>query len=100
MALLENALQHATPGLLSVRLDHSEGLCRLSVEDQGPGLPAELAASVFEAFRRGDPSRSNKTGGSGLGLAVVKAIAEAHGGKAYCQTSDLGGSIFVIAWPG
>jgi len=102
MALLENALQHAPPGRLTVRLEQAGELCQLSVEDQGPGLPAELATSVFEAFRRGDPSRSQQTGGSGLGLglAVVKAIAEAHGGRADCRMSEQGGSIFVIAWPG
>ena len=88
------------PGRLTVRLEQAGELCQLSVEDQGPGLPAELAASVFEAFRRGDPSRSQQTGGSGLGLAVVKAIAEAHGGRADCRMSEQGGSIFVIAWPG
>jgi len=60
-----------------------------------------LAADIFEAFRRGDPSRSRKSGGSGLGLglAVVKAIAEAHGGQAYCQASGNGGSRFVLSWP-
>ena len=99
MALLENALQHADPGILIVRLEQSEGLYCLSVEDEGPGIAIEAAADVFEAFRRGDPSRSRKHGGSGLGLAVVKAIAEAHGGHAVCRSSACGGSSFAIFWP-
>ncbi|MFD2112092.1 ATP-binding protein [Thiorhodococcus fuscus] len=99
MALLENALQHADPGILTVRLEESEGLYCLSVEDEGPGIASEAAADVFEAFRRGDPSRSRKHGGSGLGLAVVKAIAEAHGGHAVCRSSARGGSLFLIDWP-
>ncbi|TWI44623.1 two-component system sensor histidine kinase AdeS [Pseudomonas duriflava] len=98
MALLENALRHADPGNLRVRLEQVGEDCRLSVEDDGPGIDSALTSEIFEAFRRGDPSRSRKSGGSGLGLAVVKAIAEAHGGDAICQPSGLGSS-FVIAWP-
>lgn len=99
MALLENALRHADPGNLRVRLEQAGGECQLSVEDDGPGIDSALAIDIFEAFRRGDPSRSRKSGGSGLGLAVVKAIAEAHGGRAYCQASANGGSRFVLSWP-
>ncbi|MGP0173605.1 ATP-binding protein [Pseudomonas sp. NCHU5208] len=99
MALLENALRHADPGTLQVRLEQVNGDCRLSVEDDGPGIDGALAADIFEAFRRGDPSRSRKSGGSGLGLAVVKAIAQAHGGRAFWQPSAHGGSCFVVSWP-
>ncbi|MBK3870392.1 HAMP domain-containing protein [Pseudomonas stutzeri] len=98
MALLENAMGHADPGNLWVRLEQANGLCQLTVEDDGPGIDSTLAADIFEAFRRGDPSRSRKNGGSGLGLAVVKAIAEAHGGHAICQPSGRGSS-FIISWP-
>lgn len=99
MALLENALRHADPGNLRVRLEQAGNECQLSVEDDGPGIDSALVTDIFEAFRRGDPSRSRKSGGSGLGLAVVKAIAEAHGGQAYCQASANGGSRFVLSWP-
>ncbi|VXB21201.1 Integral membrane sensor signal transduction histidine kinase [Pseudomonas sp. 8BK] len=98
MALLENALRHADPGNLRVRLQQVGDNCQLSVADDGPGIDSALAADIFEAFRRGDPSRSRKSGGSGLGLAVVKAIAEAHGGHAICQASGAG-SLFIISWP-
>ncbi|WP_395502783.1 ATP-binding protein [Ectopseudomonas mendocina] len=99
MALLENALRHADPGNLQVRLEQAGGECQLSVEDDGPGIDSALATDIFEAFRRGDPSRSRKSGGSGLGLAVVKAITEAHGGRAFWQPSASGGSCFVLSWP-
>ncbi len=99
MALLENARQHADPGTLTVRLYSSGTSCHLSVEDEGPGIPAEAASYVFEAFRRVDPSRSRTSGGSGLGLAVVKAVVEAHGGHVVCQPSGRGGTIFVLSWP-
>ena len=99
MALLENAYQHADPGTLTVRLNSSEDSCYLSVEDEGPGIPAEAATDVFEAFHRVEPSRSRKSGGSGLGLAVVKAIVEAHRGHAICQSTSAGGTIFILSWP-
>ncbi|SIR13693.1 two-component system, OmpR family, sensor histidine kinase AdeS [Aeromonas sp. RU39B] len=99
MALLENARQHAEPGVLTVRLFSSGALITLSVEDEGPGIAEEAATYIFEAFRRGEPSRSRKSGGSGLGLAVVKAIIEAHGGQARCQPSGCGGTTFILSWP-
>ncbi|MFN3984501.1 MAG: ATP-binding protein [Rhodocyclaceae bacterium] len=99
MALLDNALQHADPGALLVRLQQINGLCQLIVEDEGPGIPPELAVHIFEAFRRGEPSRSRESGGSGLGLAVVKAIAEAHGGQASCRASIQGGTTFLLSLP-
>ncbi|MGK4475799.1 ATP-binding protein [Aeromonas molluscorum] len=99
MALLENAQKHGVPGLLTVRLYRSDTQCVLSVEDEGPGIGEEVAAHIFDAFRRGDPSRSRKSGGSGLGLAVVKAIAEAHGGSAVCQPTGCGGTMFILSWP-
>ncbi|MFQ6590957.1 MULTISPECIES: ATP-binding protein [Pseudomonas] len=97
-ALLENALHHADPGVLIIRTLTNNGLFTLSVEDSGPGISPNLAPYVFEAFRRGEPSTSGKSGGSGLGLAVVKAIAEAHGGNAICVPSA-NGTRFEIQLP-
>ncbi len=98
LALLENVRKHATPGIVRISSGVSDGVCSLCVEDQGPGIDAALAQHVFDAFQRGDPSRSG-TGGSGLGLAVVKAIAIAHGGQASCRPSPLGGALFEIRFP-
>ncbi|MBU0604228.1 MAG: HAMP domain-containing protein [Gammaproteobacteria bacterium] len=99
MALIENALKYATPGPLCVTLNATPDFCDLSVEDHGPGIPSEMTDHVFEAFRRGDPSRSRSSGGSGLGLAVVRVIAEAHGGRAACSPSTAGGTVFSLRWP-
>lgn len=99
IVLLDNALSHATAGSLLIRLQCTGHHCELSVEDTGPGIPVEAASIIFEAFRRIDPSRSRKSGGSGLGLAVVKAIIEAHGGHVSCQPTAPGGTRFVLCWP-
>ncbi|MFB4370991.1 MULTISPECIES: ATP-binding protein [unclassified Pseudomonas] len=98
IALLENALVHADPGPLHIEAGVVDDSYQLSVTDSGPGIDAELAAQVFEAFRRGDPSRSRNSGGSGLGLAVVKAIALAHGGQAHCERAG-GGTRFIVELP-
>lgn len=99
LALLENARSHAEPGTLRIESRHSHGEYSLRVEDSGPGVPPELAEHIFDAFQRGGRSRSQGSGGSGLGLAVVRAIALAHGGQALCRPSLLGGSVFEIRWP-
>lgn len=99
LALLDNARRYAKPGLLqvSMRVDN-DGLV-VAVEDQGPGLSPDFAKRAFDAFARAEPSRSRESGGSGLGLSVVRAIAEAHHGKVGYKLSPTGGSIFEIALP-
>ncbi len=99
MALLENAQKHAVPGMLTVRLHRSGVQCILSVEDEGPGISEEVAALYLRGVSPGDPSRSRKSGGSGLRLAVVKAIVEAHGGSAVCKPTKRGGTTFTLSWP-
>ncbi|TFL15324.1 HAMP domain-containing histidine kinase [Pusillimonas caeni] len=99
MALLENTRRHAVPGALHIRLHMHDNLCTLSVEDDGPGIAPELTERLFEAFQRGDPSRTRDTTGSGLGLAVVRAIAAAHCGQASCRASGKGGTVFELNWP-
>lgn len=95
LALLENARRHAQPGLLRVSVRHSGEAAAVSVEDTGPGLSPAFAAVAFAPFRRD----SDKTEGSGLGLSVVRVVAEAHGGTALYRRGDLGGSIFEIIIP-
>ena len=94
IALLDNALKHATPGSLTLRLYRAGNSWHLCVEDEGPGITDEAARYIFDAFRRIEPSRSRQSGGSGLGLAVVQAIAEAHGGN---EGDDAAHSITVIS---
>jgi two-component system sensor histidine kinase AdeS len=99
LALLENVRRHATAGVIRIGSRVENGWCHLSVEDEGPGISAEFAPHVFTAFRRGGEDRSSRSGGSGLGLAVVAAIARAHGGQAICRPTACGGSAFELCWP-
>lgn len=84
--LLSNARVHTPPGttvttaLRPTELQGSPAV-RLTVTDDGPGIPAELLPHVFERFRRADTSRSRASGSSGLGLAIVAAVVHAHGGE-------------------
>ena len=96
LALLDNARRYASPGAIRIQTRLSDGQCLLRVEDEGPGIAEELAPHVFEAFWRADGARQ-RGGGSGLGLAVVAAIALAHGGEARC--SRVGGGDAELVWP-
>ncbi len=95
--LLENARRYAAGDIaLSLRLsaDHAE----IRVCDRGPGVPPELRERIFEPFYR-LPGATERDGGVGLGLALVKSIAERHGGRAYCENRSDGGACFVIELP-
>jgi two-component system sensor histidine kinase BaeS len=79
--LISNARRH-TPveGRIDIRATRDEGHVRIAVADTGCGIPPEHLPHVFERFYRADPSRDRATGGAGLGLAIVRRLAEAHGG--------------------
>jgi signal transduction histidine kinase len=87
--LVENALRH---GRGSTRLSARarNGLVELHVVDEGPGFPPAFLPHAFARFSRADSARSR--GGAGLGLAIVDAIAQAHGGAAYARNRDEGGA--------
>jgi two-component system OmpR family sensor kinase len=98
--LLDNVRVHTpaeTPVRVTVEAGDAEVL--LSVTDQGPGLSPEVADRLFERFYRGDPARSRETGGAGLGLSIVSAIVEAHGGSVTASSPDGGGARFEIRLP-
>jgi len=97
--MLDNLRRHATPGNVAVRLSSQDGLNTLSVADEGPGIEEAFATHIFEPFQRGESSRSRAQGGSGLGLAVVRAIALAHAGSVTCLNLDNGGTLFELSWP-
>ncbi|WP_062769583.1 ATP-binding protein [Sphingopyxis terrae] len=97
MALLDNAERHATPGRLRVILSLNHRRALIEVVDEGPGLSPELAEEAFTPFRR-YPRPDSPHMGSGLGLAVVRAIARAHGGDATYKARN-GGACFCLELP-
>lgn len=102
--LLDNAIKY-TPdgGSVALRCQEENGLYRLTVEDTGPGIPADLQCRVFERFFRADKARSHGenqgSGGAGLGLAIASWIAGAHGGKLELTRSSPQGSLFTALLP-
>jgi signal transduction histidine kinase len=71
----------------------------VTVDDDGPGIPALERSAVFEPFYRIEPSRSRETGGAGLGLAIARAIAEAHGGRISADVAPQGGARIRVVLP-
>jgi two-component system OmpR family sensor kinase len=74
-------------------------MVHLEIRDHGEGIPAELREKVFERFFRADTSRNRETGGSGLGLSIVKAIVERHGGSIFAEETPGGGATFKVQLP-
>ncbi len=96
--LADNAARYAAS---TVRLALSQNGTEilLEVDDDGPGIPAELRELVFERFSRLDQARGRDEGGAGLGLAIVAEIAQAHGGVASVEEASLGGARFEVVLP-
>lgn len=97
--LLANARVHTPDGTaIDVALRTDGASAMVDIVDAGPGIPEELQRSVFERFARGDSSRSRATGSSGLGLAIVEALVEAHHGTIEL-TSSPGRTAFTVRLP-
>nr|WP_187282761.1 HAMP domain-containing sensor histidine kinase [Streptomyces sp. ms191] len=99
--LLGNARTHTPPGTtVTARVRGDGDRAVLEVEDDGPGIPADLLPSVFERFARGDASRARRAGGgsTGLGLAIVRAVAVAHGGDVTVRSRP-GATVFAVSLP-
>ena len=95
--LLENAIRY-TPegGRVQIKVEDSAGELRIQVVDTGIGIPPETATHVFERFYRGDQARSRQNGGFGLGLSIVKWIAESHNGSVELTSKPGLGSTFTV----
>lgn len=97
--LVVNALQHTPPGgTVTLSLDRDDGFARLSVVDTGAGIASENLSLIFERFYRGDRSRT-RSAGAGLGLPIVKWIADAHGGRVEVWSGVGEGSTFALLLP-
>jgi signal transduction histidine kinase len=94
--LLDNARTHGGGATAICIEPHTSG-ARITVEDAGPGVPAEDRVRIFEAFQRG--RAATQATGAGLGLSIVRQIARVHGGDATCEPRDGGGSRFVVLLP-
>lgn len=98
--LAANALRH-TPRGGRVALDAAfeDGAIVVTVSDTGSGIPAEHLPHVFDRFYKVDPSRAGQSSGSGLGLSIVKAIIERHGGTVIAANRPDGGTVFTLKFP-
>ena len=84
---LSNAIRYSPDGSdIAVTARRAEGQVTVAVRDHGPGLTPEQRDHVFERFYRIDPSRSRALGGSGIGLAIVHALADTMGGRAWAES--------------
>jgi two-component system OmpR family sensor kinase len=98
--LLRNALVHTPPGTpIEVSVTHTGSTARLEVRDHGPGLPTDRPEHLFERFWRAEGGRERGRGGAGLGLAIVAAIVDGHGGEVSAVNAPDGGARFVVTLP-
>ena len=103
LVLLDNAVKYSPAGgnvsLTATRLNGENGKALITVADTGPGVPLADQEKIFDRFYRLDSSRSREAGGAGLGLAIARAIAKAHGGSISVVAAPTGGSIFKVFLP-
>jgi two-component system OmpR family sensor kinase len=98
--LLANVRAHTPPATpVEVALARNGGTVVLTVADDGPGMEAEEVAHAFERFYRADPSRARASGGVGLGLSIVAAVAAAHGGSVSARSEAGAGATFEVVLP-
>ena len=100
--LLDNALRHTLPGgevVVRLQPGAQRDEVRVTVSDTGSGIPEEHLPNIFERFYRADRARTRTGGGSGIGLAVVKQLVEAHGGRVWAESQPEEGTAFRFVLP-
>jgi two-component system sensor histidine kinase KdpD len=101
--LVENAIKYTPPGsTIAIAARAEDDSLRLSVEDDGPGIPAAALPRIFDKFYRVTGGDTGRTAGTGLGLAVARGLVEAHGGAIRVQSQPPGkarGTVFVVTLP-
>ena len=95
--VLRNAVRYAR-SRVAVTVERSGPRTTISIDDDGPGVPPQERERLFEPFTRLEGSRGRDSGGVGLGLAIVRSVAEWHGGEARISDSPLGGARVSISW--
>jgi heavy metal sensor kinase len=97
---IENAIKYSQPGgEVHVSAWARDDEVGVTVADNGPGIPADARAHIFDRFYRADRARGRDGGGSGLGLAICREIANAHGGRVWVESEEGKGSAFSLALP-
>lgn len=98
--LVENGIKYNTPGgKLTVKLSQTDDNAVLEVSDTGVGIPEEAISHIFERFYRVDKARSRKSGGSGLGLSIVRNIVERNRGEIRVESTVGNGTTFMVIFP-
>jgi two-component system osmolarity sensor histidine kinase EnvZ len=95
--LIGNARKYATHIWVEAR--RTEDTVRITVDDNGPGVPGDQFEDMFKPFVRGEPSRNPETGGVGLGLPIAQDIVTGHGGRIWLEKSAHGGLRVAIELP-
>jgi signal transduction histidine kinase len=96
--LLENARRYGGDAVTLALHADPPGWLTVRVSDRGPGVPPEYRSRIFEPYFR-LPGHAEREGGVGLGLSLVRQIADAHGGRVHCEAREGGGSVFVFSLP-
>ena len=98
--LLDNAVKYGPPGAaVTVGVEAGDGMARLWVEDQGPGVPAGERERIWERFARLDRDVESAIAGSGIGLAIVRELVSSQGGRCRVEDAVGGGARFVVEVP-
>jgi len=96
--LVSNAEKYAKTKV-HIHIKQQDNFSYIYIDDDGPGIPIKERIDIFTPFKRLDTSRTRATGGFGLGLSIVKQIAQWHGGDVTVETSPFSGARFVFKWP-
>jgi signal transduction histidine kinase len=95
--IVDNAIKYGHLAHMGMSLGHETVV--VTVDDEGPGIPADQRQAMLEPFNRLETSRNRSTGGAGLGLAVVRSLVEAHGGSVEIAAAPSGGARVIVELP-